>query len=577
MNQFLSIEDKVECLRQEVGSLKDQLQVFLQVGEASMQSALTDSRKIMEFIVGKILLDEGLKADRELMNNIEILGGKDGKFPGQRRKDPQGPIPPPVLPAPIYSSLHNLRIYGNLVTHPWDPQTMEFKDVRITYTDLQVVLGQIMRLIEWYFQEYPKGPHFDPLYSGLPEPVVGTYSDSPPDPARFIGRATELTHLRRLLQEGKAKLITVLASAGMGKTLLAARAALDVAATWRTGQGLLLWIDLKGSPSFGEVSARILASLQAGAKPTDLDIAQQSPAARIAQVVRRMAERPILLVLDNIESWLDPKTRAAHDPHVSQLLGQMAARSHRGRVLLTSRAEVEVAGGTLADCEALRLGPLPLEDAGSLLLGQGIQGSDLAVSETWKRLGGNPRLLVMLAEVLLKRRCRNLDQGLARFPALAAGAADSLLAEVWSELSPEAQHVLQTLAILQAPVPARDLEGVLGRLFPDFAEAVEDVLWSDLVPRALVTATPEGEAFAVEHLIIRDHALRQWTDVLAAHRAALAYYQEMLAAKLDAATDFRPHLAVIHHALAAGDHDKAAAVLTGETLRREFFRQGLRP
>src|SRR5436305_1107642 len=189
MSGFLSIEQKVECLAQTVGAVKQQLQCFLAVTNASLPSGLLEARKIIEYLIGQVLLREGLEADRDLLNNIEILGGKEGKFPARRRKDPSGPIPPPILPAPLSSSLHNLRIYGNLVAHPWDPQTMELKDVRLTTTDLQVALGQIMRLLEWYFQEYPRGPRLDPLYDRLPEPVIGRHGEAPPDATRFLARA----------------------------------------------------------------------------------------------------------------------------------------------------------------------------------------------------------------------------------------------------------------------------------------------------------------------------------------------------------------------------------------------------
>ena len=34
---------------------------------------------------------------------------------------------------------------------------------------------------------------------------------------------------------------------------------------------MLLWVDLKGVPSFGEISARLLASLQKDIRPTDAE------------------------------------------------------------------------------------------------------------------------------------------------------------------------------------------------------------------------------------------------------------------------------------------------------------------
>jgi tetratricopeptide (TPR) repeat protein len=574
MAPFLTIEQKVECLAQAVGEVKQQLHRFLAVTNASLPTGLLEARKIIEYLIGRVLLQEGLEADRELLNNIEILGGKEGKFPVRRRKDLSAPIPPPILPTPLYSSMHNLRIYGNLVAHPWDPQTMELKDVRLTTTDLQVALGQIMRLLEWYFQEYPRGPRLDPLYDQLPEPVVARYGEVPPDPASFLGRTGELARLRRVLADGPARLVTVLAPAGMGKTLIAARAALDVAGRWQDGRGSLLWFDLRAAPSFGEVSARILASLQPGSRPADLAIVQLSPGARVGQIVRGLADQPVLLVLDNFESWLDPSTRAPLDPAVGQLLEQAATRAHRGRVLLTSRLAVELSGVPVAALATLPLSPLPLPEARELLLREGVGGSERAVAEVERRLGGNPRLLIMLAEVLLRRRCRDLDDGLERFPGLVSRAAEGLLTEVWGELPEAARLVLQTLAVLRPPVPVADLAGVLAQLTADAVLSVEDILWDDLIPRALVVPTEDGTAFGFEHLLIRDHALQRWLDPGVAHRAALRYYQGILAARPEGSPLHPAHFAVIHYALAIDDHALAARILTSDVVRRQLLRQG---
>lgn len=258
----LTIEQKVACLSEAVGQLRHQLRNFLAVSNVALTSGLGEARKIVEFLVNRIFLHEGLEPDFELNNNIDILGGTDGKLPARRRKEATGPIPAPILPKHLHSSLHTLRIYGNHVVHPkLDRQTMELKDLQLTQADLQVVLSQIMRLLEWYFQEYPRGPRLNPLYDQMPEPIMARHGETPPDPVRFLGRQREVEHLSRLLREGSAKLVTVLAPAGMGKTLLAARVAVELASGWHNERGCLLWFDLKGAPSYdGRPRGGVLAN-----------------------------------------------------------------------------------------------------------------------------------------------------------------------------------------------------------------------------------------------------------------------------------------------------------------------------
>lgn len=570
LSRSLTIEQKVACLARAVDAdVKKELHRFLAVTDVALESGLKEARGIIEVLIRRILLEEGLEADRDLNNNIEILGGKDGKFPARRRKTPNGPIPPPILPTPLYSSLHNLRIYGNQVVHKsLNEETREIVEVRLTTLDLQVVLGQIMRLVEWYFQEYPRGPRIDPLYDRLPEPIVARYGEAPPDPARFLGRDAEVDGLRVLLRDPATKLVTVLAPAGMGKTLLTSRVALELAGQWHSGRGCLLWFDLKAAPSFGEITARILASFQPDGKPADLAIAQLSPSARVGQIVRALAEQPVLLILDNFESWLDPRTRKPVDPNVTELLNQVMGRRHRGQVVLTSRVAVDVPGIP----EAVSLKPLSLADSSDLLLKEGVSGSEATVAVIRTQLGGNPRLLIMLAEVLLRRRVRSLDDGLRRSPELVNRAADGLLAEVWRELPERAQLVLKTMAVLRPPVPLDDLVGVLAQLDAGVADCAADVLWDDLRPRALVLDTEDGTAFAFEHLLIRDYALKQWANPAQAHRAAIAHYQSVLAARpADGGLD-PAHLDLIRHALAVADWQLAAQTLTDSHVKELMLR-----
>src|SRR5581483_8643633 len=149
-----------------------------------------------------------------------------------------------------------------------------------------------------------------------------------------------------------------------------------------------------------------------------------------------------------------------------------------------------------------------------------------------------------------------------------------LLAEVWGELPEAARLVLQTLAVLRPPVPTADLAGVLTQLNPDAGRCVEDVLWNDLVPRALVVPTEDGSAFAFEHLLIRDHALQRWPDAGVVQHAALRYYQGILAAQPEGSPLHPAHLAVIRHAQAVGNHVLAARTLTSDVVKRQLLREG---
>lgn len=111
-----------------------------------------------------------------------------------------------------------------------------------------------------------------------------------PNPlTRFFGRETELVRADALIQEGRARLVTLTGIGGAGKTRLA------------------LAIATKQIPTFGEAIVFLPAA--------DLDDAQMLPAAlatvlrlpntdtrsAMDQAVERLSARPFLLVLDNLE------------------------------------------------------------------------------------------------------------------------------------------------------------------------------------------------------------------------------------------------------------------------------------
>jgi hypothetical protein len=171
--RFLSIEQKVVSLNEKAGELRTWLRQFWQVTDVSLEDALSAARRIAEFVVMAALKAEGLSARHELLDNIEALGGRD-----ERAVKGRGGRKEPILPPPVYAALHGVRIYGNLVVHPFDADTLERK-VQVGPVDLQAALALLLRAVEWYFLEYPKGPRppVDPLYvEAAAEPALGQFA-----------------------------------------------------------------------------------------------------------------------------------------------------------------------------------------------------------------------------------------------------------------------------------------------------------------------------------------------------------------------------------------------------------------
>jgi tetratricopeptide (TPR) repeat protein len=564
-----SIEDKVASLAPDAGDVRSELWTLVAVADASLETAMFSARRIVELVIGRVLQTEQIAPDRELMKNIEALGARDGKDAQRRRRGDA--LPPPILPPPLYSALHGLRIYGNLVAHPWEPDKTEQKHVHVTPTDLQVALAQILRLIEWFFQEYPRGPRVDPLYVGGSASLLASYGDAPPTASTLFGRDDDVGLLLRSLTLPGPRVLTVLGPGGTGKTALAARVA-DEHLRRADGPVILAWFDLAAETSFAALSARLLASLEPGARPTDVSITALAPAARVAQIVRRCAVQPVLLVFDNVETWLDAQLRSATDPDFGRLLGDLASRAPATRVLCTSRVAADAPpASTRGSTQEHFLKPLDGDAFARLLRAEGLVGTDDELRDLGRRLGGNPRLGRLVAETLLRRRLPRVSDALKRASALVTGAADAVISEAFRDLSEPAMRTLETIAIADGPI-ARFVVVRASALEPEAEESIEAALWEELAPRALVAASPEGDLLWTEHPLIADAVRSRCADRAAVHRRLA----DALLVEMEADREMAVELGLrrARHLRAAGDADAAARQLTEKSMREWMLKTG---
>jgi len=143
----------------------------------------------------------------------------------------------------------------------------------------------------------------------------------PAELTSFIGRRDELAEVRRLL--AGSHLVTLTGVGGVGKTRLALRAAAGLARAFPDG----VWLDQLREEA-------LVAQAVAGALGMQ-ERAGYSPAASLAEHV---ADRRLLLVLDNCEHLIDA---------VAKLADQLLRAAAGLRVLATSREALNIDGETV--------------------------------------------------------------------------------------------------------------------------------------------------------------------------------------------------------------------------------------
>lgn len=235
---------------------------------------------------------------------------------------------------------------------------------------------------------------------------LGRRSPLDPELTGFVGRRRELAGLRKAL--GSSRLVTLTGPGGIGKTRLAVRAAANQRRAFRDGIWLVELAGLRDAALLAPEVARSLGLLD------------QSSRWGVAALAERLADRQLLLILDNCEHLLDA---------CAVLAGALLRTCFQLRILATSREVLGVSGevtfpvppmrvpaadepyrgDNLLGYEAVRLFA---ERGGAVAPGFAVDaGNGQAVGELCRRLEGIP-LAIELAAVRLRSMSPECPGGL---------------------------------------------------------------------------------------------------------------------------------------------------------------------
>jgi non-specific serine/threonine protein kinase len=339
---------------------------------------------------------------------------------------------------------------------------------------------------------------------------------------RFVGRDREIATLLSLLHPGR--LVTVCGVGGAGKT----RLAIEVAKRSRAGSSAMevYWVPLGAVVDPNEVRAAVGAGIglpgQLGDQP-------------LAPIVRALANRRALLVLDNCEQVSGA---------CRELVGSLLTSCPTVTVLATSRIPLEVPAEKVFAVPPMGGSPLgsdPLQsDAIALFLDRATSvagGYELTehnaktLSDICHVLHGLPLGIELAASwirVLSPRdlldRLREADTALVSDTAFVEDRHRSLaviLDSSWHWLSPRERTVLSALAIF------------VGGFTREAAEAVADAdlgALAALAERSLIQRLPDargGSRYQV-HELVRHYALRQVEDDREIRRRHFTYFLELV-------------------------------------------------
>ena len=292
---------------------------------------------------------------------------------------------------------------------------------------------------------------------------VEWHSGLPVEMSSLVGRGPQLAAVLDGLRA--ARVVTLTGPGGCGKTRLALRAAALAADGFKDGAWLV------------ELASLTDPALVPASVAEALGVPERDAANPMASVVRALAGRELLVVLDNCEHVLESAAR---------VVVLLAGQCHRVRILTTSRERLDVPGEFVFPVPPLELpedgsaGTVAASEAGCLFVTRAhaasagfalTDGNAAAIAEVCSRLDGMP-----LAIELAAARCPALGPAqlaarLEGHPGLLAGGAarpgrhrslEALVAWSYDLLDDAERRLLARLSVLRGGFDLEVAERVCG-------------------------------------------------------------------------------------------------------------------
>lgn len=282
----------------------------------------------------------------------------------------------------------------------------------------------------------------------------------------FLGRERELAAVAERLRDPGCRLLALVGPGGVGKTRLALQAAAERASALADGA---VFVPLAGLAATGEAPAAIAAALRFGFR---------GQAAPLAQLSAFLAERELLLVLDNAE----------HLDGLADTAIALLAATPRVQILVTSRERLGLQAEWVVELGGLELPPaepdlaaLDASAAARLFVQRARAGQPAfraeaappaAVARICRLVDGLPLAIELAAALVPSRPCPAIADAIARdLDVLATELRDiparhrslrAVFDQSWALLRAEERDLLSRLSVFRGAFSAAAAEEVCG-------------------------------------------------------------------------------------------------------------------
>ncbi|MGE5263480.1 MAG: tetratricopeptide repeat protein, partial [Acidobacteriota bacterium] len=323
-------------------------------------------------------------------------------------------------------------------------------------------------------------------------------SNLPAASTPFVGRERELQDLGQLLADPQCRLLTLVGPGGMGKT----RLALELASQHRHA--------FRDGANFVSLAPLTTPALIVHAMAEGLGITFVGPSNPQQQLFHYLAEKQILLIVDNVEHLLE----------WAGLFAEILQHAPAVKILATSREPLDLMGEWVFQVEGLTVPQnergegieaysavaLFLQRARRARAGFAVQGDEwTAVARICELVGGMPLGLELAATWVRVLSCREIAEQIERnLDFLTAALRDlparhrslrAVFDQSWSMLTEEERGVMRRLSVFRGGFDRKTAERLAGASL---------ALLASLVGKSLVRRT-EDDRYDL-HDIVRQYA-----------------------------------------------------------------------
>jgi WD40 repeat protein/DNA-binding HxlR family transcriptional regulator len=326
------------------------------------------------------------------------------------------------------------------------------------------------------------------------------------DVSLFYGRQAELTRLQDWIVRDRCRLVAVLGMGGMGKSSLSVKLAQQLVESPPSETNafqFVVWRSLRNAPPIQDLLTDLLHFLS---NQQEVDY-PATVAGKIGQLLRYFRSQRCLIILDNVETILQPDSDSAEslayrsgNEAYGELFQQVGETVHQSCLVITSRekpSEVALLEGATLPVRTLPLQGLPVV-AGQKLLQ--LKGTFQASEAEWQRLiegySGNPLALKMISTTIQTLFNGSIADFLQQ-ETLVFGTIRNLLEQQFERLSAGEKTVLYWLAINREPITFNQLRA---DLFPPLMPQTLIEVLETLEHRSLIEKT--GTLFSLQPVVM---------------------------------------------------------------------------